>query len=83
MRVMCIKNGLWLSEQVGLNPFGPSFGEIVTVTEVDGDKYYLKEWPTNSKGRIANWHSKNFVPLSTIDETELLEQREAISVNTF
>lgn len=76
MKVMCIKNGLWKSKLLGFGTFGPSFGDICTVNSVDGDDYWLNEWPTNEAGTPTTWHKKNFIPLSNIDEMELLEQRQ-------
>lgn len=80
MKVMCIKNGEWLDDSYGSNfDLYPSFGEIVTASQcpVYSDCFDLKEYPTDGR-RPTSWLKIHFIPLSTIDETELIKEREEV-----
>ena len=77
MKVMCVKAGAWNGACIKeCKPhIAPSFGEICTVVgrEVTGSVTYynLEEY-----GGLENfWNSNHFIPLSDIDELELIEQR--------
>lgn len=53
----------------------PKEGEIVTVTGQDGEDYYfLLEYPTIGKQKCS-WIKSKFIPLSNIDETELVKEK--------
>lgn len=75
IRVICIdgKNG---HPEV----IPPIEGDVYTVTGMSDeykDSYYLKELPFAKDGiRVASYTTWRFIPLSTIDETELLHNRQ-------
>ena len=75
---MCIIKKKWHSKMIPESSGGPSFGEIVTASDcpIFSGYYLLAEYPVDNFGNPAAFNKKNFVHLSTIDETELLEQRE-------
>lgn len=79
MKVMCIKDGQWRGKLTGDPAEGPKYGEVVTVvdevTTSDKDVYILQEYP-DARG----YAKKRFIPLSDIDETELVSEREAVGV---
>ena len=74
MKVMCIRIK-WSKDEIS----NPSFAEIVTVTDrkfING-KFYLRllEYPLCDEG-LDNWFWEDgFIPLSDINELELIEQR--------
>jgi len=72
MKVICI-NGI---DKHGI-PIIPE-GATVTATQcpVYPDAYDIAEYPYNSNGVITAWGKRRFIPLSQIDEMELLEQRQ-------
>lgn len=76
MKVICIKKGEFVKVS---NEPDPTFGEIVTVefTRIWMGKlvYHFKEYQYCG-GYIAS----NFIPLSNIDETELVNKKEEVSV---
>lgn len=81
MKVMCIKNGAWHSQQLGIvrdDKLSPSFGEICTVVEVLEDAYRLLEYPKNQIGNPTSFAKSRFIPLSEIDETELVNKKETV-----
>lgn len=39
------------------------------------------QYPNNLKGFPCLWLKRRFIPLSNIDETELIKEREALSEN--
>lgn len=81
MKVMCI-DGEWKGTAIGK----PAFGVIYTV--IDSVKsqgivwYELAEFPPDRRGRRDHYESKAFIPLSDIDETELVKERENYFVTT-
>ncbi len=52
-------------------------GEVVNVRECENAGYYdlIPSQQTADKTGFVFWNKKRFIPLSTIDETELLQQR--------
>lgn len=80
MKVMCINDNGWYCIITGKRAKGPEYGEIVTVTReytspVDNDKYYdLQEYPP--KHNDDGFGVSLFIPISDIDEKEILEQRK-------
>lgn len=50
----------------------PVEGEVYTVVEeCEGDSYVLAELRNNKNGSIAAFLKRRFIPLSSIDETEM------------
>ena len=72
MKVICIKQGDWVSTYDGRPMRGPKFGEECTVDGLaECGFYYLKGYDfTAITGRIY-YSPKRFIPLSSIDETEM------------
>lgn len=74
MRVMCIDDN-WNKGEV-TPPECPKMMEIVTVycnaTSRLGNKCYV----LNEYSKRYMWEQENFVPLSEIDETELVNNKE-------
>lgn len=74
MRVMCIsqkmaKNGMYTIP----------FGETVTVvgeSPVYTDSWYIAEYPVSKDGIKCSYKKIHFIPLSNIDEMELVNERE-------
>ncbi len=78
MKVICVKNNnVWVDGD-GLRFSGPVFGEEVTATQCGlfPYNYILAEYPHEPDGRIYSFRKQFFIPLSIIDEMELLEQRK-------
>lgn len=77
MKVLCIKNGVW-SVNGFKDPYGPKFGEIVTATQcpVYKNNYDILEYPLDTDGTPTSYAKKSFIPISNIDETEMIKQRE-------
>jgi len=77
MKVICIdaSKGVKTGEM-------PTFkeGDVLTVMQ-DPDypnSYRILEYLYNSSGTFQGWLKKRFVPLSDIDEIELVKQREEL-----
>lgn len=74
MRVMCIADN-WIEGYQCENHPRPKYGEIDEVIDECWDKidyYELQRFP----GII--FAKQNFIPLSSIDETELIKEREQV-----
>lgn len=76
MKVICIDDN-WDFDGGIIHP-APRFNEVVTVTvakKIDGDDYYnLLEYG------VEYWYEQpSFIPLSSIDETEIIKQRETVN----
>lgn len=81
MRLMCVNTDGWVEDRsylFGLIKIkrdcdGPTYGDMVSVTSSyyeDGVLYYvLLEWP--EKKRNDGFQADCFIPLSSIDETEM------------
>lgn len=60
----------------------PKIGEIVTI---DGNSYfypnnyYIKEYFFDKKGNPQSFKKRRFIPLSDIDEKELIKERELVN----
>jgi len=85
-KVICVKNGQW--EDVNrINDSSnwslPSFGEVCTVKEVIyNGSYVLVEYEFCRQGVVQTFRARNFIPLSNIDETELVNTiKEVETVN--
>lgn len=70
MRVICIKQGEWRRILSRIKASGPKYGDECTVISKGiGDKglptYRFKEWSNDEYTR------RHFIPLSSIDETEM------------
>jgi len=80
MKVICIAKSKWSCKNNPNDNTGPSFGEIVTASndETNDNYYNLNEYPLDKAGNIASYNKHFFIPLSTIDEPELLEQRKQL-----
>jgi hypothetical protein len=70
--VICIKQGKWEADD-GADSVGPKYGEVCTVIDVRKERYYvLKEYQFNPfDGARDAFLKKWFIPLSSIDETEM------------
>ncbi len=80
MKVICI-DGNFISSITGkkLNKC-PKEGEIVTVISKKYIGFYsLKEYPISESGFNAHWNNTKFIPLSNIDEKELIKERELLT----
>lgn len=75
MKVMCIDDTYSFKDGTE-----PKYGEIVTASQCDQYKecYDLKEYPINSFGVPQSFRKKRFIPLSDIDEAELIKERELV-----
>jgi hypothetical protein len=75
MKVMCIKNGLWTVTRIEK----PSFGETCFVIDsfmIAGDLCYRIEGYEFKPDGGERWcNADRFIPLSSIDETELVKER--------
>lgn len=69
MRVLCITKN-------GFTGNGPTFGEVLEVAEELENSYKLMGYVYANEGFISWYPKKSFIPLSEIDETELLTQRK-------
>jgi hypothetical protein len=73
MRVICVNDKV-------VNPFCnyPKFGEVVNVSQCDvrDDHYDVQEYPLDINGNPQSIAKYRFIPLSDIDETELIKERE-------
>ena len=83
MQVMCIKNGTWVGRLSGPHKSGPSFGEVCHVFNSEVDSltgmlfYELAEYPFNMKsGKPQSFVSTEFIPLSDIDEKNIIAERQ-------
>jgi hypothetical protein len=80
MKVICIKQGRWLGINTSIIFDGPKYGERCSVTgegvAVDGTLvYFLSEWPEE-----GGWAQIRFIPLSEIDETEMIRNYDTEKV---
>lgn len=82
MRAICIHTGAWIDND-GLIFTGPEFGEDVYVTQckVWHHNYNVQGYGVQPDGRIYSYRKENFIPLSDIDETELVTQKQEIVTN--
>lgn len=87
MSVLCIHSGTkWLDQQgnqvdpdVGPSPTeGECYNVVDIFTFTEGPYYQLAEIPPTSTHTFIFWHEM-FVPVSDIDETELIRQREGVT----
>jgi len=76
MKVMCIDDKF-----VFYDGSEPKYGEIVTASQcqVYNECYDLAEYPKDSFGMIQSFKKIRFIPLSDIDETELVKERELLN----
>ncbi len=80
MKVMCISDTFFSSMTGKKAKNHPLIGEVVTVLDVIESKMYvLSEYPKNDNGKLCAWVMSKFIPLSDIDETELIKERELIN----
>ena len=79
MKVMCIDDNFLIKDGNE-----PKIGEVVTVIdicEINKGNYILSEYPVSKNGIPLCFIPNRFIPLSDIDETELVKQRESELVN--
>lgn len=81
MKVLCIYSGPWVDPFTKAPFKGPVYGETCSVieTKVLNGKigYRLEEYSLKvSNNMPAYYRSTKFIPLSDIDETELVKERE-------
>lgn len=77
MRVICINNGP-LTER-GIKSSAPELteGEVYTVTGLSATGGYVLKEVTPKQNRsfyVLGWIKDRFIPLSTIDETEMIRE---------
>jgi len=76
MKAMCIddKQGKYSK-----CPF--KVGDIVTVKQcpVFEGNYDVIEYPSSHNGQLCSWVKTRFIPLSDIDEKELIKERELVN----
>lgn len=75
MRVMCI-DYFKDKTRLGYDCKHPEMGKVYTVINENETGYQLGEMPTNSIGLNLFYIKKKFAPVSEIDETEILEERQ-------
>ena len=78
MKVICIDENFISSKHMKKPSIHPKEGEICTVVEVSDDGFYmLSEYlSTDLDTKVAMWVCSKFIPLSDIDETDLVKERE-------
>ena len=61
----------------------PKMGEIVTASQcpIYDSAYDIQEYLIDFDGVRQSFHKSNFAPLSDIDETELVKERENQLIN--
>ena len=71
--MMCIKDD-W-NHKDGSEPI---FGEIVTASQstIYSGAYSIFEYPLDKNGKSLHFMKEGFIPLSDIDETELIRERK-------
>jgi hypothetical protein len=76
-KVMCIHEGEWIDNE-GLVFTGPKFLEDVLVTQCQTwhHNYVVQGYGMQSDGREYSYRKENFIPLSEIDETKLINNKE-------
>lgn len=79
MKLFCIKDGPWLHAKDNRPADGPSpqYGDIVTVASernVAGHAVVVLVEFSNPFGYLKKW----FVPLSDIDETEMVREKQMV-----
>jgi hypothetical protein len=83
MKVMCISEDFYNHFIESKPPIHPKIGEVLTVlgdSPLDADFYIIEEYPSNGIfARNATWRKCNFAPISDIDETELVKERELVN----
>jgi len=87
MKVLCIHDGAWTYEKPieELDSFGPIFNEICTVidTEIENGTYYyiLAEYYRHpATGNYESFGCKWFIPLSEIDEKDMVREHQTEKV---
>jgi len=80
MRVICIEGGNISGQILFGGEVYPKEGETYTAYQHHyyDDCYDLEEMPPNSRGTRVGYQKKRFATLSSIDETELIKEREEI-----
>lgn len=80
MKVMCVTDN-FINRKYNKKAINcPKFGEIVTVLSLnEKGYYYLLEYPKDDYGNNAVFNSSKFIPLSNIDEKELIKERELVN----
>jgi len=75
MKVMCIDDKFQIIKN------HPQYGEIVTAYQSERitECYRLLEYMTDKDGLENHFSKKRFIPLSDIDETELVKERELLN----
>ena len=76
---MCINDNFKTACGIKAVKNHPKFGEICTVVDRwESGSYVLSEY-FQYNGYPCAWNHKKFIPLSDIDETELIKEREVIN----
>jgi hypothetical protein len=71
MKVMCIDDKFTIIKN------HPKYGEVVTAKQspIVADAYILAEYMEDPNGISNHFRKRRFIPLSDIDETELVKER--------
>ena len=77
MKVMCIFDQWWWEI---IRVSGPAYGEICTVLEDTEKGYLIAGYQKNPivPDQECYYDQNGFVPLSDIDETEMVKEREVV-----
>lgn len=81
IKVICIDDNFFAPKYLKTPKIHPKEGEICTVIETKPDGYYvlLEYLYTDIASGTPKWNPKKFIPLSNIDETELIKEREVLT----
>lgn len=76
MKALCIKEGGWVNHITGKpTEKGPSYNEECVITGTDPHGWYLiKGYEFNLNGFRRSFKPSWFIPLSNIDETEMVRE---------
>lgn len=83
MKVLCIKEGEWIPDDGFKLHQGPSYGEICDVVRMEGADYFvLKQYEVDVDGTPQVFWKEHFIPLSDIDERDLIREEQEGSLET-
>lgn len=74
---MCIKDGKFICRISGIvMNNGPKYGETVTASQSPcyPESYFIHEYPIGDNGVEQYFNKICFIPLSSIDETEMVRE---------
>lgn len=81
MKLLCIKEGCWVNNFTGRpTQKGPTYGEECLVLKTDEEGYYhIKGYEYDKWGFRRFFNPKYFIPLSEIDETEMVREHKVLT----